>query len=110
MSFVPSPAFALAVGALLALTVGNPFPVVTRVSAKWLLQLAVVGLGFGIPIAAVAKAGVAGVGYTMAGIALALTLGIILGRVLDVEKQTSFLITAGTSICGGSAIAAQIAN
>jgi uncharacterized integral membrane protein (TIGR00698 family) len=106
MSFVPSPAFALAVGALLALTVGNPFPVVTRVSAKWLLQLAVVGLGFGIPIAAVAKAGVAGVGYTMAGIALALTLGIILGRVLDVEKQTSFLITAGTSICGGSAIAA----
>jgi uncharacterized integral membrane protein (TIGR00698 family) len=106
MSFVPSPAVALAVGAVLALTVGNPFPVATRVTAKWLLQLAVVGLGFGIPIAAIAKAGAAGVGYTMAGIALALTLGIILGRVLDVEKQTSFLITAGTSICGGSAIAA----
>jgi uncharacterized integral membrane protein (TIGR00698 family) len=106
MSIVPSPALALAIGAVLALTVGNPFPVATRVSAKWLLQLAVVGLGFGIPIAAVAKAGAAGVGYTMAGIALALTLGIALGRLLDVEKQTSFLITAGTSICGGSAIAA----
>jgi uncharacterized integral membrane protein (TIGR00698 family) len=106
MSIVPSPALALAIGAVLALTVGNPFPVATRVTAKWLLQAAVVGLGFGIPIAAVAKAGAAGVGYTMAGIALALTLGILLGRILDVEKQTSFLITAGTSICGGSAIAA----
>ncbi len=106
MSFVPSPAVALAFGAVLALTVGNPFPVATRVTAKWLLQAAVVGLGFGIPIAAVAKSGAAGVGYTMAGIALALTLGVFLGRILDVEKQTSFLITAGTSICGGSAIAA----
>ena len=106
MSFVPSPALALALGAMLALTLGNPFPAATRVASKWLLQLAVVGLGFGIPIAAVARAGAAGVGYTMAGITLALTLGILLGRLLDVEKQTSFLITAGTSICGGSAIAA----
>jgi uncharacterized integral membrane protein (TIGR00698 family) len=106
MSLVPSPALALALGAILALTIGNPYPTATRVTSKWLLQLAVVGLGFGIPIAAVAKAGASGIEYTMAGIAVALTLGIILGRLLRVEKQTSFLITAGTSICGGSAIAA----
>lgn len=106
MNFVPSPALALAVGAALALTIGNPFPDITRTASKWLLQIAVIGLGFGIPIAAVAKAGATGIGYTVAGIALALALGVLLGRLINVEKQTSFLITAGTSICGGSAIAA----
>lgn len=106
MSIVPSPSLALALGAILALTVGNPLPLATRITAKWLLQLAVIGLGFGIPIAAVAKAGATGVGYTMAGIAVALTLGFVIGRLIDVDRQTSFLITAGTSICGGSAIAA----
>jgi uncharacterized integral membrane protein (TIGR00698 family) len=57
-------------------------------------------------LTAVIAAGRSGVGYTVAGIATALTLGLLLGRWLRVERQTSFLITAGTSICGGSAIAA----
>ena len=65
-----------------------------------------VGLGFGMSLSAVWQAGANGIGYTVAGIALTLTLGILLGRALKVEEQTSFLITAGTSICGGSAIAA----
>ena len=61
---------------------------------------AVVGLGFGIPLAAVARAGLAGIGYTAAGIAFALTLGVLLGRWLRIERETSLLITVGTSICG----------
>lgn len=101
-----TPAIALALGGAFALALGNPFAEPSRKAAKWLLQGCVVGLGFGMPLAAVVRAGAAGVGYTVAAIATALTLGIVLGRWLRVERTTSFLITAGTSICGGSAIAA----
>lgn len=101
-----SPALALALGATLALTLGNPFPERTSKASKKLLQACVVGLGFGMPLAAVWTAGATGIGYTVAGIATALGLGLALGRWLRVERNTSMLITAGTSICGGSAIAA----
>jgi uncharacterized membrane protein YadS len=75
-----TPALALGAGLVLALTMGNPF---ARESSRWsklLLQACVVGLGFGMPLAAVLRAGAAGVGYTVAGIATALTLGLLLGR------------------------------
>ncbi len=101
-----TPALALALGALLSLTLGNPAPALTARGARHLLQAAVVGLGFGMPLSAVVSAGRTGILYTVAGIATALTLGLLLGRRLKVEQQTSLLITAGTSICGGSAIAA----
>ncbi|HET9983663.1 MAG TPA: putative sulfate exporter family transporter [Longimicrobiales bacterium] len=101
-----TPALALGLGAALALTAGNPFAARTARASKWLLQASVVGLGFGMPLSAVVRAGAAGVGYTVAGIATALVLGLLLGRWLEVEEQTSLLLTAGTSICGGSAIAA----
>jgi uncharacterized integral membrane protein (TIGR00698 family) len=71
-----------------------------------LLQLAVVGLGFGVPLRTVLRAGAAGLGYTAVGIGAAVGLGLAIGRWLSVERQTSLLVTAGTSICGGSAIAA----
>ena len=101
-----TPALALGLGALLALTLGNPVANFTRSASRWLLQGAVVGLGFGIPIRTVLTAGSSGVGYTALGIGAAVTGGLLLGRWLRVERQTSLLITAGTSICGGSAIAA----
>ena len=101
-----TPALALALGTLLSLTLGNPAPALTARGARHLLQAAVVGLGFGMPLSAVVSAGRTGILYTVAGIATALTLGLLLGRRLKVERQTSLLITAGTSICGGSAIAA----
>jgi uncharacterized integral membrane protein (TIGR00698 family) len=101
-----TPATALAAGALLALTAGNPVPKLSASAGQWLLQAAVVGLGFGMPLTAVIAAGRSGVGYTVAGVATAIILGLLLGRWLKVEGQTSVLITAGTSICGGSAIAA----
>jgi len=66
----------------------------------------VVGLGFGMPLATVARAGASGVGYTVAGIAVTMALGVLLGRWLRVDRETSLLVTTGTSICGGSAIAA----
>jgi uncharacterized integral membrane protein (TIGR00698 family) len=101
-----TPAIGLALGAALALTVGNPVPRLTGRAARWLLQTAVVGLGFGMPFGAVLAAGQTGIGYTVAGIATALVLGLLIGSWLRIEQKTSFLITAGTSICGGSAIAA----
>lgn len=101
-----SPALALTLGIVLTLTLGNPFPAWSGRAAKLLLQASVVGLGFGIPVAAVLRTGAAGAGYVTGGIAAALAAGLLLGRWLRVEREASWLITAGTSICGGSAIAA----
>jgi uncharacterized integral membrane protein (TIGR00698 family) len=101
-----TPGLALGMGAALGLLLGNPFPRASERGAKLILQGCVVGLGFGMPLAAVARAGAAGIGYTIAGIAVAITLGLLLGRWIGVGREASILITAGTSICGGSAIAA----
>lgn len=101
-----TPGLALGLGAALGLGLGNPFPRLSARGSKLLLQGCVVGLGFGMPLASVVHAGASGVGYTIAGITVALALGLLLGRWLGVGKEASILITAGTSICGGSAIAA----
>jgi uncharacterized integral membrane protein (TIGR00698 family) len=101
-----APPIALALGVVLALTLGNPYPRGAARAGKSLLQVSVVGLGCGIPIARVVEAGSEGVVYTLAGIILALGLGWLLGRWLGVDGEISALITTGTSICGGSAIAA----
>ena len=106
MSPWATPPIALAAGAAFGLGIGNAWPGRTRAAAKWLLQASVVGLGFGIPLATVARAGLSGIGYTIAGIAFTLALGTLLGRWLRIERETSLLITVGTGICGGSAIAA----
>jgi uncharacterized membrane protein YadS len=96
------PAIALGTGAAIALTLGNPSPELTRRWAGRLLQVAVVGLGFGVPLRTVLTAGVAGLGYTALGIVAAVAAGLAIGRWLSVERQTSLLVTAGTSICGGA--------
>ena len=101
-----SPPLALALGVALALLFGNPFPKQSARASKWLLKASVVGLGFGMSLGRVWQAGANGIVYTILGIATALTLGLLLGLWLRVERDTSWLITAGTSICGGSAIAA----
>jgi uncharacterized integral membrane protein (TIGR00698 family) len=90
----------------MALAVGNPDPARTARYARLLLQTAVVCLGFGIPLGVVLSAGASGLGYTALGLAAAVAMGLLLGRWLGIEQRTSFLITAGTSICGASAIAA----
>jgi len=101
-----SSGFALVTGAMIGLTLGNPWPGLSRALAHRALTWSVVGLGAGMNLAVVARVGLHGIGYTAIGIAVALVLGTLLGRRLRVAPDTSLLITVGTAICGGSAIAA----
>ena len=101
-----SPPIALAAGLAFALTLGNPIPAASSRASKVLLQWSVVGLGFGMNLHAVWDAGKKGFGFAVVTIFGALAVGLWLGRLLKVESQTSLLVSAGTSICGGSAIAA----
>jgi len=101
-----SPPSALALGLALALTLGNPFPEFTARCSKWLLQISVVGLGFGMSLTEVVHAGRSGFLYTLVGISFAVVCGLLLGRAFSVERTPSLLISVGTAICGGSAIAA----
>ena len=101
-----SPPLALALGMALALTHENPFHQVGRVTAKHLLQGCVILLGFGMDLGVVLKAGVHGATFGAATIATTFALGGWIGRRLRINAKTSVLISAGTAICGGSAIAA----
>ncbi|WP_253895818.1 YeiH family protein [Corallococcus exercitus] len=105
---VVSTGLALLAGLGVAMTVGNPFVATTRKLTPRLLSLAVVGLGAGMDLGAVLSAGREGLGYTVVGIALCLTLGVGLARLLGVPRVTGLLISVGTAICGGSAIAAVV--
>lgn len=99
-----SPPIALALGLALALTLGSPYK--TAKQTKLLLQASVVGLGFGMNLQKVFEAGKTGIVFTLATIAGTLLLGYLLGRALNVGRGTAHLISSGTAICGGSAIAA----
>jgi uncharacterized integral membrane protein (TIGR00698 family) len=101
-----SAAVALVGGALLALTLGNPWQDLSRTWMHRLLPLAVVGLGADMNLRAVTKAGLHGLGYTALSLGLVLSLGWWLARLLKVERDAGLLISVGTAICGGSAIAA----
>ncbi|MFS4458041.1 YeiH family protein [Bdellovibrio sp. HCB2-146] len=101
-----SSAWALFSGVVLAVTLGNPYAEFTKKSTHKLLSWSVIGLGAGMNLLVVAQVGVQGIGYTILGIASTLILGTVVGRLLKVQENTSLLITVGTAICGGSAIAA----
>ncbi len=101
-----SPPMALLVGLVFGAIATHPYPGESRQVSKYLLQAAVVGLGFGMNLQQVLRAGKSGFVYTAIGIAFALILGTLIGKLLVVQSRASFLISAGTAICGGSAIAA----
>jgi uncharacterized integral membrane protein (TIGR00698 family) len=101
-----SPPIALTLGILFGLCFAHPYAGAVRISARILLQVCVVALGFGMNLHEVLKAGRSGFVYTALGISFALLVGLALGKMLRVRGNSSFLITAGTAICGGSAIAA----
>ena len=101
-----TPALALAFGIVLALAVDNPYPQVSKHTARILLQACVVALGFGMNLAVVLEAGRSGMLFAAGSITGTLVLGYFAGRFLKINLKTSALITAGTAICGGSAIAA----
>jgi uncharacterized integral membrane protein (TIGR00698 family) len=101
-----SPPVALGLGLVVAFTFGNPFPGLSGKPTKYLLQASVVLLGFGMNLGTVYKAGRQGVLFTIATIFGTLILGYFVGKLLSVKDKTSALISSGTAICGGSAIAA----
>jgi len=101
-----SPPFALLGGLVYGLVLTHPFNVQSKSLAKFLLQASVVGLGFGMNLHEVVHAGRSGFLYTAVSITAVMLLGLALGYLIRVGKKSSFLIAAGTAICGGSAIAA----
>src|SRR5271156_2445580 len=105
-SGVFSPAIALAGGIAFALTVEHPYRMESSSLSKHLLQVSVVALGFGMNLKQVVHAGRSGFYYTAISITCAMLLGLLFGALLKVAGKASFLISAGTAICGGSAIAA----
>ncbi len=107
-TFAPavSPGVALMLGIAVALAIGNPFARMTGRVVAPMLQLSVVGLGAGMNLSEVARAGAHGFAYTVVGITLTVAIGMMLGAVIRTRRDTSLLVTVGTAICGGSAIAA----
>lgn len=97
---------ALVMGVIIVLLFGNPYAEKTKTLPNKLLQISVIGLGAGMNLAVIGKVGLSGIGYTITGIAITLFLGNLLGKWLKIERDTSVLISVGTAICGGSAIAA----
>jgi len=105
-SGVLSPPLALGAGLAFGLAFVNPHQAAAKRLSRWLLQASVVGLGFGMNLTEVVRVGRSGFLYTALTIALVLALGLAIGRLLGVNRTPSFLISTGTAICGGSAIAA----
>ena len=101
-----SPPIALLLGLGIALFVGHPFLQLNHKATHILLQVSVVGLGVGMNAASALRAGRDGFLFTVVSIAGTLTAGLLLGRWMGVDRKTSLLISGGTAICGGSAIAA----
>lgn len=101
-----SPAVALFMGIVLALTIGAPYGTYNKKVSKVLLQASVVGLGFGMNLHASLAAGREGMLFTIVSVVGVMLLGVLLGRVLKVNPKNAYLISSGTAICGGSAIAA----
>lgn len=99
-------ALALALGFVFACLFDNPYPSASKQGIKWLLKIAVVGLGFGISLTEAIQANANSLGILSLSVILTVSLGIIGAKLLGIEKSLGFLLTSGTAICGGSAIAA----
>ena len=93
-------------GVLLAMIVGNPYIGKTRKLTKPMLAWSIVGLGAGINLTMVLKAGIEGFFFTFISLAATLLAGFWIGKLFKTSREMSALINVGTAICGGSAIAA----
>lgn len=101
-----NPPLALLMGLIFSQVIVHPYKKYNSKITKILLQVSVVGLGFGINLFEAAKAGQEGLILTISTIFLTLLIGTFLGKILSIKKNTTALISTGTAICGGSAIAA----
>ena len=102
-----TPPLALFLGLAFALICGQAHPKFNKKTSKYLLQYSVVGLGFGMNLDSALASGKEGMEFTIISVIGTLLIGWFIGRkVLKVDRNTSYLISSGTAICGGSAIAA----
>lgn len=102
-----SPPIALFLGLVFALAFGEAFPKFNKKASKLLLQYSVVGLGFGMNLQASLQSGKEGMLFTIVSVFGTLLIGWFIGKkLLKMDSKTSYLISSGTAICGGSAIAA----
>lgn len=97
---------ALLVGLIFAFTLANPCPKFNKKSSKYLLQVSVVALGFSMNVNESLKSGADGMMFTVVSVIGVMVLGVFLGYLMHIRRKTSYLISSGTAICGGSAIAA----
>lgn len=97
---------ALFLGLVFALVFGTPFPKFNKKLSKYLLQASVVGLGFGMNLEQSLKSGADGMLFTIVSVIVVMVAGVWLGKAMKIENKASYLISSGTAICGGSAIAA----
>ena len=102
-----TPPVALFLGLLFALVCGQGYPKFNKKVSKKLLQYSVVGLGFGMNLHASLASGKEGMAFTIISVAGTMLIGMLIGiKLLKVNRDTAYLISSGTAICGGSAIAA----
>ena len=97
---------ALLAGLIYGLSFPHPYNVDAKKLSAFLLQASIVGLGFGMNLREVVRAGRTGFMYTALSISFAMLLGLGIGRLFKVQRIPALLISTGTAICGGSAIAA----
>lgn len=102
-----TPPTALFAGLIFALLFGQPYPAFNRKMSKYLLQYSVVGLGFGMNLHSCLASGKEGMAFTIISVAGTMVAGMLIGtKLMKINKDTAYLISSGTAICGGSAIAA----
>ena len=102
-----SPPAALFLGLAFALVCGEAYPDFNSKFSKYLLQYSVVGLGFGMNLQESLASGKEGMSFTVISVIGTMLIGMLIGRkMLKMDKETAYLISSGTAICGGSAIAA----
>ena len=102
-----TPPVVLFIGLLYALLCGQAYPTFNKKVSKKLLQYSVIGLGFGMNLQASLASGKEGMLFTIISVIGTLLIGMFIGcKILKLNRNTSYLISSGTAICGGSAIAA----
>ena len=102
-----TPPVALFLGLIFALLCGQPFPKFNKSVSKKLLQYSVVGLGFGMNLQQSLASGKEGMLFTIVSVIGTMVIGMLIGRrMLKMNRDAAYLISSGTAICGGSAIAA----
>ena len=104
LPFIKAP-LALVIGILYSLLFGNPFPEFVSKLSRFLLQASIIGLGFGLNAVKALEVSKDGFLITVATILLVFGLGWIFNKIFKIDRITALLISAGTAICGGSAIA-----